>query len=75
MSGEDSKFSGNQGEGNREAARAYNEETQRFVEAGKVEKGAADAKAAVEGEEKAELEEAERAGLARAKEFDPNVKR
>ncbi|MDZ3837110.1 MAG: hypothetical protein U0S49_07020 [Rhodospirillales bacterium] len=75
MSGEDSKFSGNQGEGNREAAKAYNEETQRFVEAGKVEKSAADAKAAVEGEEKAELEEAERVGLARAKEFDPNVKR
>jgi hypothetical protein len=75
MSGEDSKFGGNQGEGNREAAKAYNEETQRFVEAGKVEKSAADAKAAVEGEEKAELEEAERVGLARAKEFDPNVKR
>jgi hypothetical protein len=75
MSGEDSKFSGNQGEGNREAAKAYNEETQRFVEAGKVEKSAADAKAAVEGEEKAELEEAERTGLAHAKEFDPNVKR
>jgi hypothetical protein len=75
MSGEGSKFDGNQGEGNREAAKAYNEETQRFVEAGKVEKSAAEAKAAVEGEEKAELEEAERAGLARAKEFDPNVKR
>ncbi|MCU0893087.1 MAG: hypothetical protein MUD06_01995 [Rhodospirillales bacterium] len=75
MSGEASKFGGNQGEGNREAAKAYNEETQRFVEAGKVEKSAADAKAAVEGEEKAELEEAERAGRARAKEFDPNVKR
>lgn len=75
MSGEARKFDGNQGEGNREAAKAYNEETQRFVEAGKVEKSAAEAKAAVEGEEKAELEEAERAGLARAKEFDPNVKR
>ncbi len=75
MSGEDSKFDGNQGEGNREAAKAYNEETQRFVEAGKVEKSAAEAKAAVEGEEKAELEEAERIGRAHAKEFDPNVKR
>lgn len=75
MSGEESKrFSGNQGEGNREAAKAYNEETQRFVEAGKVEPSAADAKAAVEGEEKAELEEAERIGRARAKEFDPNEK-
>lgn len=75
MSGEDRKFDGNQGEGNREAAKAYNEETQRFVEAGKVEKSAAEAKAAVEGEEKADLEEAEREGRARAKEFDPNVKR
>lgn len=61
MSGEDSKrFEGNQGEGNREAAKAYNEEAQRFVKAGKVESGAADAKAAVEGPEKAELEEAEK---------------
>lgn len=76
MSGEDSKrFGGNQGEGNREAGKAYNEETQRFVEAGKVEASAADAKAAVEGDEKAELEEAERIGRERAKEFDPNVKR
>ncbi|HSO43125.1 MAG: hypothetical protein ACXW25_01515 [Rhodospirillales bacterium] len=76
MSGDDSKrLEGNQGEGNREAAKAYNEETQRFVKAGKVEKSAADAKAAVEGEEKAELEEAEKIGRAHAKEFDPNVKR
>ena len=76
MSGEDSKrFGGNQGEGNREAAKAYNEETKRFIDAGKVEASAADAKAAVEGEEKAELEEAEKIGRARAKECDPNVKR
>lgn len=76
MSGEDSKSGGkNQGEGNREAAKAYNQETQRFVKAGKVESSAADAKAAVEGAEKAELEEAEKIGRAHAKEFDPNVKR
>ena len=76
MSGEEGKrFDGNQGEGNREAGKAYNEKTQRYVEEGKVEESAADAKKAVEGPEKAELEEAERIGRARAKEFDPNVKR
>lgn len=76
MSGEEKKrFDGNQGEGNREAGKAYNEETQRFVEAGKVEASAAEAKAAVEGPKKAELEEAERVGKARAKELDPNEKR
>ena len=75
MGDENKRFEGNQGEGNREAGKAYNEETKQFVEAGKVEESAAAAKKAVEGEEKAELEEAERAGKARSKEFDPNVHR
>ncbi|MBL8659050.1 MAG: hypothetical protein JNM75_04760 [Rhodospirillales bacterium] len=68
-------MTGNQGEGNREAAKAYNEDTKKFVDAGKVDKSAAEAKAAIEGEEKSELEEAERIGRDRAKELDPNVHR
>ncbi len=58
----DRSSSENQGEGNREAAKAYNEDTKKFVEAGKVDESAAKAKAAVEGEEKTELDEAEKAG-------------
>lgn len=65
----------NQGEGNREAAKAYNEDTKKFVDAGKVDESAAEAKAAVEGAEKSELEEAEKIGKDRAKELDPNVHR
>ena len=52
----------NQGEGNRDAARHYNEATEKFVKSGKVDKAAHDAKADPE---------AERKGRERAKEFDP----
>lgn len=71
----DKKFDGNQGEGNREAAKAYNKDTERFVESGKVDESAAKAKAAVEGSEKAELDAAEKAGLEKAKDVDPQVHR
>jgi len=57
----------NQGEGNREAARRYNEDQQRFVESGKVEKAAEDAK----GQDPAEAAAAEKAGKDHAKGFDP----
>lgn len=67
----DRDFGGNQGEGNREAAKAYNEDTKSFVEAGKVDESAAEAKEAVEGPEKAELDEAEKVGLEKAKAYDP----
>ena len=66
---------GNQGEGNREAGRIYNKEQQAFVEEGKVEEAAKEAKAAVEGPEGEELKKAEEEGKSHAKEFDPNVKR
>lgn len=76
MSDEKTKnLDGNQGEGNRGAAEVYNEETKKFVKSGKVEESAADAKKAVEGGEKAELDAAEKAGRERAKEMDPNVHR
>ena len=57
----------NQGEGNREAARRYNQDQHQFVESGKVEKAAEDAK----GQDPAEAAAAEKAGKERAKGFDP----
>ncbi len=52
----------NQGEGNREAARQYNEATREFVERGKVEKAAHDARRSLEGPEAEELRQAEDEG-------------
>lgn len=76
MSSEQNKpLGGNQGEGNREAAEVYNEKTKQFIESGKVDESAADAKKAVEGSEQAELGAAEEEGRERAKELDPNVHR
>jgi hypothetical protein len=57
----------NQGEGDREAARRYNEDQQAFVQSGKVKQAAEDAK----GQDPAEAEAAEKAGKSHAKEFDP----
>ena len=65
----------NQGEGNREAARHYNEQTREFVQSGKVDQAAADAKKAYVGSERAELEKAEKAGKSHAHGEDPQVKR
>ena len=65
----------NEGEGNRTAARQYNEATRDFVESGKVDEQAEAARRAVEGSERAELEHAEAVGRARAKEEDPSVHR
>ncbi len=70
-----SRLSGNQGEGNREAAREYNEQQQKYVEGGRVAESAEKAKQAVELDESQQLEEAEQEGKSHAKEFDPNVKR
>ena len=72
---DDRKFSGNQGEGNREAAHEFNEQQHQFVEEGRVEESAKRAKKAVESEEKRDLEKAEEEGKSHAREFDPNVKR
>ncbi len=60
-----------QGEGDRESAKRYNESTKEFVESGKVKDAAERA-----GEQSSEeATTAERKGKARAKEFDPQVKR
>jgi hypothetical protein len=65
----------NEGEGNRTAAREYNEATKRFVDSGKVPEKAEEALRAVEGSEKASLDAAERAGKSHAKGEDPQVRR
>ena len=57
----------NQGEGDKEAARRYNPDQQQFVQSGKVDAAAEQAK----GQDPAEAEAAEKAGKSRAKEFDP----
>jgi hypothetical protein len=62
----------NQGEGNREAGRRYNEDQHRFVESGKVPQAARDA-APDSAAEAAELRRAEQAGRSHAKGEDPTV--
>jgi hypothetical protein len=67
---------GNQGEGNRTAARKYNEAQQRFVRSGKVDQKAHEAERDF-GDEKIrrELEHAEAIGKRHAAKEDPEVKR
>jgi hypothetical protein len=64
----------NQGEGNREAARQYNEAQREFVREGKVDEQATDRSNMSEAERR-EAERAEAEGKAHAKEKDPNVVR
>lgn len=61
----------NQGEGNREADREYRQRTRDFVESGKVEKAAEDAKK----QDADEAQKAEETGKKRARELDPQVHR
>lgn len=56
----------NQGEGDRESARRFNQDQQEFVKSGRVDEAARQAK---------EDPEAERKARARAKEFDPEENR
>jgi hypothetical protein len=56
----------NEGEGNRTAAREYNEAQQRFISGGEVEAAARDAEQALEGPERQELLDAEAVGKSRA---------
>jgi hypothetical protein len=65
----------NEGEGNRSAARRYNEAQQRFVRSGRVEEKAKEAERAIEGKEGDALREAELVGKRHAAEEDPEVKR
>ncbi len=61
----------NQGEGDRESARQYNEDTREFVESGRVDEAARNA----HEQDPTEAEDAEEAGRDRAKEQDPSVHR
>lgn len=61
----------NQGEGDREAAKRYSEDTREFIDSGKVDEAAR----AAEKQDPAEGEAAEKAGKARARELDPAVHR
>jgi hypothetical protein len=63
-----------QGEGNKEAAKNYNEAQQKFVKSGRVEQAAEEAEPKSK-QEAEELERAEAEGLSRAKEEDPAVHR
>lgn len=64
----------NQGEGNVEAARRYDEAAKRFADSGRVE-GAAEAAAPRNAEEDEAMRKAEEAGKSRAREEDPAVSR
>lgn len=62
----------NQGEGDREAARHFNEDQKRFVDSGRAPEAARRA-APRDAAEKAALERAEKEGLSRARGEDPTV--
>lgn len=57
----------NEGEGNRTAAKQYNDAQRKFVESGKVENAAKDAEQALETDEAQELKRAEEEGRKHAK--------
>jgi hypothetical protein len=65
----------NEGEGNRTAARAYNEATEKFAKGGRVQEQGERAKKAVDSEQRAELDQAERVGKSKARGEDPALKR
>jgi hypothetical protein len=56
-----------EGEGSYSGTRAYNEATAKFIDKGKVDKAAQDAKRAMTSSEAAELAQAEEKGKAKAK--------
>jgi hypothetical protein len=65
----------NQGEGDRESARRYNQNAEQFKKSGQVDEAAEQAKKAVEGPGGAELREAEEQGKKRIAEEDPLLRR
>jgi len=65
----------NEGEGNRTAARQYNEAQRRFVPSGKVDEKAHEAEHALETPERSVLERAEAVGKSHKRAEDPEVTR
>ncbi len=66
---------GNQGEGNKGAAKAYNDDTKEFTQSGKVEEQARKARRDLEGPGGDELRRAEEEGKSRAREEDPALRK
>ena len=64
----------NEGEGNRTAAREYNDAQHDFVDSGKVEGKAREAQKALDGAEGAKLRDAELVGKRHVHEEDPEAK-
>jgi hypothetical protein len=62
----------NQGEGDREAARRFNEDEQKFVQSGRTQEAARRA-APKDPNEAQQMEQAEQAGRSHAKDEDPTV--
>jgi septation ring formation regulator EzrA len=65
----------NEGEGNRTAAREFNEAQRRFVESGKVDKAAREAEQALDTPEKRAMERAEAVGKSHKRAEDPEITR
>jgi hypothetical protein len=65
----------NEGEGNRTAARQYNEAQRRFAQSGKVDEKAHEAEHALERPERSVLERAEAVGKSHKRAEDPEVNR
>lgn len=65
----------NEGEGNRTAARQYNEAQREFVKSGEVEEKAREAEQALDGREKRELDRAEAVGKRPSHGEDPEITR
>ncbi len=62
MASDSKKSNPNQGEGNREAAKDYNERQREFIKSGKVKDAAQKAKAAVDNDKNKDLKKAENKG-------------
>jgi len=60
----------NEGEGNKTAARRYDDATEKFVESGKVDEAAREAKKAIDGPEGEELRRAEKEAKGRASDVE-----
>jgi hypothetical protein len=65
----------NQGEGNKTAAREYNEKAKEHADSGKVDEAAREAGKAIEGREGTDLRRAEEVGKERIAEEDPEFRK
>lgn len=65
----------NEGEGNRTAARQYNQDQQNFIQSGKVGEKAKEARDALDGAEGKDLADAEAAGKSHSHGEDPQLKK